>query len=123
MRSRIAGALGMTSAEIHIKILMDINRSVIHGVDKLVHKRTTRIAALSPRMSSRPAIPRHNNQVIRARSANRVDSGLVVLQHELRCHIVRLVHEAKDNFLVILEARRKLAPELAELRRRRRGRV
>lgn len=50
-----------------------------------------------------------------ASGADGIDGCLVVGQYEVGVHVMGLVHESKDDLLVVHEAASKLAPEFSKL--------
>lgn len=108
----------MAAAVVHVEILVDVDRGIVERVRELVHDGAAGVRALGPRVAPRPAVPGHDDEVTGAGGADGVDGRLVVPQHQLRRHVVRLVHQPEDDLVVVGEAARELAPELAELRRR-----
>ena len=99
---------------------MNINRSVIQRVHHHVHELAARCIVrcsgdLCPRMSAREAIARGQDQLVSTDTPDRINSLLVVLQNQLRRHVVRLIVDSKNNVRIVQEARGELAPEFAEL--------
>lgn len=70
---------------------------------------------LGPAVPARPLRPGNKNKVCGPCGADGVNGSLVVLKDEGSGHVVRLVHNAKHDVVIVLEAARQLAPELGEL--------
>jgi hypothetical protein len=66
-------------------------------------------------MSARPAIPWRDNQLVRPGRPDGRDGRLVVLDDEFGRHVVWLVHQAENHFLVVFEAAREFPPKGSEL--------
>jgi hypothetical protein len=120
-------AISVAAREVHVQILMNINRRIVQWVHKLVQPLARGVIILAshlrPRVSARESIPGRKNELPRTRSADRVDCGLIVLQDELCGHIMRLVVDTEEHVRVVQVPAGQLAPKLAKLLRRRRLRV